>query len=381
LKKIGFVLNELLPFASISNYVCLLTQQLSKSCSLKIFTFQYAASLTGKTLPSTNTEVFLYNNTQGRTFIHELQTMLFPFGLARKLATNDLLIIVTERPPIMPIIMAKFLNSSLPVVWDFHGITPPSYHKSLQRFLVDSLRLSILKLLIKRSDFRIVHSNFMSRETKRLFKADSIVLPLCVDTSRFQPTKKETVEINRGTFTLLYVGRLVPHKRVDFLIRALAMIKNDHPFRLVVVGSGQDRAKLKKLALSLEVSNYVDFLGEVSDEKLPIIYNASDAFVTASLHEGVCIPILESLASGVPVIIPNNTAMIETAGNASLIYDERSIEDFAGKIKLLSANHDLWLKLRENGLAVASNHSPQKLQTDYQLLIEKIIKQGKCKID
>jgi glycosyltransferase involved in cell wall biosynthesis len=119
----------------------------------------------------------------------------------------------------------------------------------------------------------------------------------------------------------------------------------------------------------------------VSDEKLPIIYNASDAFVTASLHEGVCIPILESLASGVPVIIPNNTAMIETAGNASLIYDERSIEDFAGKIKLLSANHDLWLKLRENGLAVASNHSPQKLQTDYQLLIEKIIKQGKCKID
>lgn len=71
----------------------------------------------------------------------------------------------------------------------------------------------------------------------------------------------------------------------------------------------------------------VIFTGKVSDNDLPKYYASSDAFVTASLHEGFCVPIIESFASGKPAVVPDRAAMPEVVADGGLIYDG-SMEDF-----------------------------------------------------
>ena len=105
-------------------------------------------------------------------------------------------------------------------------------------------------------------------------------------------------------------------------------------FVLVLVGSGVEREKLENLVSSLNISDRVIFAGKVSDEDLPKYYASSTAFVTASLHEGFCVPIIESFASGKPAIVPNRTAMPEVVADGGLIYDG-SMEDFLLKLRSL----------------------------------------------
>lgn len=351
----------------------MLSVNLSKSFTLNMFTFTFNDCLIGRALPS-HVNVYLYNNAQGRSLVHELQTAIFPFAISKKLIRNDLLIIATERPPVVPILLAKLLKPSLTLVWDFHGITPPSYHKDTRRLIIDLSRMSIIKWLLKHCNFRIVHSNFIKDEVRRLFNADSLVLPLGVDLERFYPlSSADSAKANSGNkFTLLYVGRLVPHKRVDFIIKAIATL-NDPSVQLLIAGSGEEKGNLESLVKSLGLSAQVVFLGKISDEELPKLYQNSDVFVTASLHEGVCLPILESFATGVPVIIPNNTAMIETAEDGCLIYDEKSVKDLGQKILLMKSDTSLRLTLSERALEIAFQHSPEKLLRNYERLIKRIM--------
>jgi glycosyltransferase involved in cell wall biosynthesis len=215
----------------------------------------------------------------------------------------------------------------------------------------------------------------MKTEVQRLFGVDSVVFPLGVDLVRFSPDVSRKLEENslHDGFTLLYVGRLVPHKRVDFIIRAIAMLK-DPSVNLFIVGSGPERHKLENLVKSLSLADYVFFIGAISDEELPYFYGASDAFVTASLHEGVCVPILEAFATGKPAIVPDNTAMPETIENGGLVYASDSVRDLADKIKLLKNDEYLRSNLKKNALAIAAKRSIGKTLVMYDSFLKEIMK-------
>lgn len=357
-----------MPFDAVSNYICMLAKQLGKSFSVSIFTFTLRDYFVGEILSQRNIAVSFYANTQGHTLWHEIKTIIFPFNLSRELMKNDLVLILTERPPFVPILLAKILKPTLPLVWDFHGITPPGYNRVTRRYFIEWLRVAIAKQLMKYCDFCIVHSNFMKTEVQRLFGVDSVVFPLGVDSIRFSPDVSRKLEENslHDRFTLLYVGRLVPHKRVDFIIRAIAMLE-DPSVNLFIVGSGPERQKLGNLVKSLSLTDHVFFIGAISDEELPAFYNASDAFVTASQHEGVCLPILESFASGKPVIVPDTAAMPETAENGGLVYNPNSVADLVSKIRLLKNDKDIRFTLEKNALEIAARKSIGKtfLEIDF----------------
>jgi glycosyltransferase involved in cell wall biosynthesis len=165
---------------------------------------------------------------------------------------------------------------------------------------------------------------------------------------------------------------LVPHKRVDFIIKAIAALK-DPMVNLFIIGNGYERSNLEKLTESLSLTSQVFFFGRVSDEALPSFYNASDAFVTASLHEGVCVPIMESYSAGKPAIVPNNTAMVETAGNGGLTFKENSIDDLAEKIRILKIDKCLRFNLQKNALEIASKRSFESVFKDYERLVREIM--------
>ena len=97
---------------------------------------------------------------------------------------------------------------------------------------------------------------------------------------------------------LSFVGRVVPIKRVDVLLRALALAKDAGPLRLLVVGDGEIRPRLQKLCRELGTSDLVRFLGYRRD--LTTIASAADIAVLTSANEGTPVSLIEAGAAGVP---------------------------------------------------------------------------------
>jgi glycosyltransferase involved in cell wall biosynthesis len=102
---------------------------------------------------------------------------------------------------------------------------------------------------------------------------------------------------------LLGIGRLTEQKNFSDLIRALSLLQHDQNMRLLILGSGEDKAKLMSLSEAVGVRDRIDFLGFINNP-YPYIRNA-DLLVLSSLWEGLPTVLVESLALGTPVISTN----------------------------------------------------------------------------
>jgi phosphatidylinositol alpha-1,6-mannosyltransferase len=141
------------------------------------------------------------------------------------------------------------------------------------------------------------------------------VVHLGTDPDRFRPgvdvmELRERFELeDSGVRWLLTVARLEPHKGVDMVLRALPEIIARAPdVRYAVAGKGPERERLKKLAHKIGVADRVHFLGEVSENDLPALYNLASVYVGASRRaerlgvEGFGISLVEASACGLPVV-------------------------------------------------------------------------------
>jgi glycosyltransferase involved in cell wall biosynthesis len=127
---------------------------------------------------------------------------------------------------------------------------------------------------------------------------------------------------------LLFVGRVIPNKRPDDLIRFFYAYKTlyNPKSRLILAGShgGFDvyLAQLHALAASLGASD-VHLLGQVTNEELTALYDCADLFLCASEHEGFCVPIVEAFFKGVPVVAYAATAVPATMDGGGILYETR----------------------------------------------------------
>jgi len=132
------------------------------------------------------------------------------------------------------------------------------------------------------------------------------VVPNGIDPTTFHPGNGA-----RNGDYILFVGRLVPYKGVDVLVRALAQ----HPEcpKLLVAGEGPSEASLKTLAQKLGVD--ATFLGRVPDESLPDLYRGANVTVLPSVahQEAFGITLLESMACGTPVVASDLPGVDEVA--------------------------------------------------------------------
>jgi glycosyltransferase involved in cell wall biosynthesis len=133
---------------------------------------------------------------------------------------------------------------------------------------------------------------------------------------------------------ILFVGRIVPNKCVEDLINMFAWIyrKFDAATRLIIVGSERScpnyYAMLRMYADRLQLPN-VCFAGFVNESELSAFYRAADVFVSSSLHEGFCLPLLEAMANNTPVLARNQGGMPEAVGNAGVLYEDASPRELA----------------------------------------------------
>ena len=110
---------------------------------------------------------------------------------------------------------------------------------------------------------------------------------------------------------LLFVGRLAKDKKIDILIQAVSHLDHQNSAHLLIVGRGDDRARLEELVAELDLRDRVHFLGFVPEEDLPAIYRASDLFAIASICEVQSIPTLQAAVSGLPIVAVDAAALPE----------------------------------------------------------------------
>ncbi|HWU24904.1 MAG TPA: glycosyltransferase, partial [Rhizomicrobium sp.] len=122
-----------------------------------------------------------------------------------------------------------------------------------------------------------------------------------VDLDRFRPVDREAARQKLGLTgpTLLSVGHLIARKGHHHAVAALAELPE---YVLLVVGDGEERARLAALAQQIGVAARVRFLGALPQGEMPEIYGAADALVLASSREGWANVLLEAMACGTPVV-------------------------------------------------------------------------------
>jgi glycosyltransferase involved in cell wall biosynthesis len=194
-------------------------------------------------------------------------------------------------------------------------------------------------------------SAFNAQELSQASGREADVIPVLFDRARLGAARTQTHE--RGSPTILFVGRLAPHKRQDLVIRAFARFRRWEPSaRLVLVGTPMPRTYdglLAELAQEL-APGAVRFDSGVSQTELADRYRSADVFLCLSEHEGFCIPLLEAFHFGVPVVARAATAIPEVVGDAGVLLSaEDDLATVAEALRIVSGDEELRAELRRRG--------------------------------
>lgn len=149
---------------------------------------------------------------------------------------------------------------------------------------------------------------------------------------------------------VLSVGTLQPRKNHATLIKAFELTLMDSDYNLVLAGGqGWSYEEVYDLVRSRGLQHRVLFPGFVADEDLSALYSSADVMAFPSLYEGFGLPVLESMACGVPVLASNLSCLPEVAGDAALFVDPRDVEAMSAAMLKLVSNVDLRGTLRKKG--------------------------------
>jgi L-malate glycosyltransferase len=223
-------------------------------------------------------------------------------------------------------------------VLQYHNITPASFFAPYDAglFRLAALGRRELATLAGRVDLALGDSDFNRRELEALGFARTGVMPIAVNTARITdaPPRPALERIlGDGLINILFVGRIVPNKRIEDHIRLAETYKRyvDAYYRFIFVGryDGLPRYYAQIRALIEQYEMLPDrfwFTGPVHDEDLGAFYRWADAYVSLSEHEGFCVPLVEAMAADVPIVAYAAGAVPETLGGAGLLFSPKDLE-------------------------------------------------------
>jgi L-malate glycosyltransferase len=217
----------------------------------------------------------------------------------------------------------------------YHNITPPEfylpYDSTFSRLLAEG-RFE-LGLLRPRVVLALAVSSYNAQELEDLGYRDVRVSPPIFDVQGltkgepYGPKVRDLAQEPDLPF-ILFVGQLLPHKRPDLLLQAYSVLVTHlmPDARLALVGALRQPTYERALRSFLRESNLPNawLCGTVSTAELIAFFRRADLFVTASEHEGFCIPLVEAMAFGVPVVARSYAAIPETMGSGGLLLPPNS---------------------------------------------------------
>lgn len=206
------------------------------------------------------------------------------------------------------------------LVVNYHNITPAEHFLGFDTELVRLCHHGRRELaaLSGRAELALAKSEFSRAELEALGYARTGVLPYLMEPADLSAAASPVVRrlYDDGRDNVVCVGRVVPNKRLENVLRAFAGVKRSRPrSRLLIVGdtAGQEAyvSRLAELAKRLKLADVV-FAGRVDDDDLRAYYRVASVVVSLSEHEGYAVPLREAMLMDVPVIALDAGAVAET---------------------------------------------------------------------
>ncbi|HEX7638441.1 MAG TPA: glycosyltransferase family 1 protein [Burkholderiaceae bacterium] len=222
----------------------------------------------------------------------------------------------------------------------------------------------------RRAKVLLTVSEFSRSQIASLYRIDPLqvtVTPNGVNLARFHPAAADgsdewngadvvrALGVEPGEY-LLTVGRLEPRKNHLALVRAYAQLSEPRPPLLVVGQRDFDHDEVFAEVATLGLQDQVKFLEAVDDAALPALVRHARVFAYPSFAEGFGMPVLEAMASGVPVVTSSTTALPEVAGGAALTAPPDDPKAIADAIERLLFDAALRRRLSAEGLAQAEKY-------------------------
>lgn len=169
---------------------------------------------------------------------------------------------------------------------------------------------------------------------------------------------------------LLCVSNRKLHKNEIGTLEAFNSANIDKSVKLVFTGKADDfiTDKIAKLGLQERVF----FTGYLPEDDLPKLYRSARALIFVSFYEGFGLPVIEAMASAVPVITADNTSLGEVAGGAALLVDAADTKAIAHAIGRVFNEPELVARLRELGIANAKRYTWEKTAALVDKYLEKV---------
>jgi L-malate glycosyltransferase len=259
-------------------------------------------------------------------------------------------------------------------VLQYHNVTPAHFFAPYdpQLFRLAALGRRELATLVGRVDLALGDSEFNRQELDTLGFARTGVFPIAVDIKRLTNAPRrpslETI-LGDGLVNILFVGRIVPNKRIEDHIRLAELYKRytDNYYRFIFVGryDGVPAYYAQVRALMHEFQMLPDrfwFTGPVPDEDLAAFYRWADVYVTLSEHEGFCVPLIEAMASDVPVLAYAAGAVPETLGGAGMLFSPKDLEYAAELMAMLVYDRGLRRAVLEGQWRRLRDFAPERIE-------------------
>lgn len=259
---------------------------------------------------------------------------------------------------------------SEPKLVNYHNITPANLLEAWEPNVAYEVRLGRTQLarLAPQSNFAVADSKYNENELIQLGYRGTAVVPLLIDMEHKSDAPDSDLSEHLGKLKanggsdLLFVGKVSPHKAPHDLVKMFSLYKKlyDPLARLWLVGSplGQSYAPaLEGYIGDLGLIDSVSITGSVSGAELEAYFRAADVFVCASDHEGFCVPLVEAMAHGVPVVAYGSAAVPETVQNAGLVLPDKDPLRFAAAVDRVVTDTILRDRLCEAASRRMSNFS------------------------
>lgn len=238
------------------------------------------------------------------------------------------------------------------------------YHSDVVRPLQKGLMSAIKPLetrMLKAADVILVGSEPMIEQSPVLapFKEKCTVLPYPVSTERLTSRTTNRECGNNDKPIVLFVGRLVYYKGVEYLIRAMKGVDA----QLVIAGDGPLRGDLERLANELSIQDRVSFRGGVTDEELGLLYRRASVFVLPSIEaaEAFGLVQVEAMLHGVPVVntaLPTGVPTVSMDGETGFTVPPKDASSLSSAISRILEDRSLRSTFAANALKRAQMYSP-----------------------
>lgn len=261
-----------------------------------------------------------------------------------------------------------FASNSTKIILTVHDLTHLHYYGQLRKNYYDH----IIRPLYRRVDHFITVSDFTRDELVSWSGIDSDRVTMIHN--GVSPSFSENGDVFPSDRPyLLYVGNNRPYKNIARLVHAFST--SSLPSRGIMLGlTGNRSVAHSELEKEFNVEGKIKYFGYVPEESLPSLYRGALAVVFISLYEGFGLPIVEAMASGVPVLTSDVSAMPEIAGNAALLVDPLDVTAVSACLERLAFDETTRSSLRQAGLQRVKAFSWNVTGNAYWSVFNRIVK-------